>query len=104
MFFWRNIDPTTEDQQFADRGSQYRTAIFYHSEVQKQIALDSKTSMEQSGKYQKPIVTQIVPASIFYPAEEYHQNYYQKNSIRYNLYKQGSGRTGYIEKMWGKTK
>ena len=98
--FWRNIDPTTRDQQFADRGSQYRTAIFYHNEEQKKLAEQSKSELEKSGKFDKPIVTEIVEATRFYPAEDYHQDYYKKNPFHYEMYKQGSGRASFIERMW----
>lgn len=100
--FWRNIDPTNAYGQFADIGYQYRTAIFYHVEKQKELALKSKKKLEESGKFDKPIVTEIVEASIFYPAEEYHQEFYKKNPLRYNSYKVGSGRAGYIKENWGK--
>jgi len=99
--FWRNIDPTTRDRQFADTGSQYRTAIFYHDEEQRRLAEESKRELENSGKYPGPIVTEIVPASPFYPAEAYHCQYYKKNSLHYKMYRQGSGRDSYLEKMWG---
>jgi peptide-methionine (S)-S-oxide reductase len=102
--FWRNINPITIDKQFADEGSQYRTAIFYHNEEQKRIAEASKKEIEDSGKYKEPIVTQIVPASVFYPAEEYHQDYYIKNGVHYQMYRIGSGREGYLKKMWGEKK
>lgn len=99
--FWRNIDPTTPNQQFADVGSQYRTAIFYHTDEQRRLALDSKKQLERLGKFKQPIVTEIVPASTFYPAEDYHQDYYKKNPLRYKLYRIGSGREGYLKKTWG---
>ena len=98
--FWRNIDPTTVDRQFADRGSQYRTAIFYHNDEQQQIAERSKKKLQESGKFDKEIVTEIVPASEFYKAEEYHQDYYRKNTIHYKMYKRGSGRESYLEEIW----
>lgn len=100
--FWRNIDPTAIDRQFADVGSQYRTAIFYHSEEQKKLAESSKKELEKSGKFNKPIVTEIVPASEFYKAEEYHQKYYEKNQAHYKRYKYGSGRDQYLKETWGK--
>lgn len=100
--FWHNINPTTPKQQFADHGTQYRSAIFYHTEEQQRLALASKQRLEQSGKFDKPIVTEIVPATTFYPAEDYHQQYYKKNAIRYKLYRVGSGREGYLKKTWGK--
>jgi methionine-S-sulfoxide reductase len=102
--FWRNIDPTNPSGQFADWGSQYRTAIFYLNEKQKVQALESKEELDKSGKFDKPVVTQIVPASKFYPAEEYHQEFYKKNPLRYKSYKVGSGRSGFLEKVWGKEK
>ena len=99
--FWRHIDPTTPNQQFADKGTQYRTAIFHHSEEQRRLAIASKDALQRSGKFHQPIVTQIVPASTFYPAEEYHQDYYKKNPLRYQLYRAGSGREGYLKRTWG---
>jgi peptide methionine sulfoxide reductase msrA/msrB len=101
--FWRNIDPTMVNGQFADRGTQYRTAIFYHSEEQRQAAEASKRNLAESGKFPKPIATEIVPATVFYPAEEYHQKYYQKCPLRYDAYKKGSGRQSFIERTWGKS-
>ena len=98
--FWKNIDPTTLNRQFADSGTQYRTAIFYHNEEQKRFAAASKEKFEKSGRYDKPIVTEIAPASTFYPAEEYHQGYYKKCPLPYEMYKVGSGREGYLKKMW----
>ncbi|MBI2118789.1 MAG: peptide-methionine (S)-S-oxide reductase MsrA [Elusimicrobia bacterium] len=98
--FWKNIDPTKLNQQFFDVGAQYRTAIFYHSEEQKNLAQDSKSKLEKSGKFDQPIVTEIVPASTFYKAEDYHQKYYQKCPLRYKSYKIGSGRDSYLKKMW----
>jgi len=101
--FWRNVDPTTRDRQFEDAGGQYRTAIFFHSEDQRKQAMISKEKMERSGKFgDRPIVTEIVPASTFYPAEEYHQKYYQKNNVRYKFYRINSGRDQYLAKTWGK--
>ena len=99
--FWRNIDPTTLNRQFANVGTQYRTAIFYHSEEQKQSAESSKQEMERSGIYDDPIATEITPASTFYRAEEYHQKYYEKCPLKYKMYKTGSGREQYLEDMWG---
>jgi methionine-S-sulfoxide reductase len=99
--FWRNIDPTAMERQFADRGTQYRTAIFYHSEEQKRQAFESRLKLEQSEKFDQPVVTEIVAATEFYPAENYHQEYYRKHPGRYRLYKEGSGRAGYIRKVWG---
>ncbi len=98
--FWRSIDPTQKDGQFADRGSQYRTAIFYHSEEQRRRAEASKAALERSGKFARPIVTEIVAAKEFYPAEEYHQDYYRKNPLHYERYRHGSGRGPFLEEMW----
>ena len=102
--FWKNIDPTTLDQQFADHGSQYRTAIFYHSPEQKKLALESKNKIEKSRKFSSPIVTEITPASTFYVAEDYHQKYYEKNPFQYKLYKKGSGRENFIHQLWNDEK
>jgi len=102
--FWKNIDPTTRNQAFADIGTQYRTAIFYHNEEQRKLALESKEKLEKLGKFGKPIVTEIVPAGKFWPGEDYHQCYYQKNAIHYKTYRIGSGREGYLKKMWGEKK
>jgi peptide methionine sulfoxide reductase msrA/msrB len=96
--FWNQIDPTDEGGQFADRGSQYRTAIFYHDDSQRVLAEQSKMALEQSQRFQKPIVTEIVPASRFHPAEEYHQDFYEKNPERYKQYRRGSGREEFIAK------
>ena len=98
--FWRQIDPTDPEGQFHDKGSSYRTAIFYHSEEQKQIAEASKQRLAESGRFSKPIVTEITPASTFYPAEEYHQDYYKKNPLRYKMYRKGSGRDAFIQSAW----
>jgi methionine-S-sulfoxide reductase len=102
--FWKNIDPTNELGQFADVGSQYLTAIFYINEDQKNIAEESKSNLTSSGKFTRPIVTEILTANTFYPGEEYHQDYYKKNASHYNRYKVGSGRSGFIDKIWGKEK
>ena len=99
--FWRSIDPTTLNRQFADAGTQYRTAIFYHDDQQKQAAEASKKKLDDSGKFDAPIVTAISPASVFYRAQDYHQKYYVKCPIRYQSYKKGSGRQGYLEDTWG---
>jgi methionine-S-sulfoxide reductase len=99
--YWRNIDPTNPSGQFADYGSQYRTAIFYHDEEQKKLAAKSKKELERSDKFDKSIVTEIVPATIFYAAETYHQEYYINHPLRYNGYKVGSGRAGYLKNTWG---
>lgn len=98
--FWRQIDPTDGGGQFADRGNHYTTAIFYGDEEQKRIAQQSKEQLEQSGIFEDPIVTKIIPATQFYKAEEYHQDYYRKNVLHYNAYKKGSGREAFIQKNW----
>lgn len=99
--FWRNIDPTQVLGQFADHGTQYRTAIFYHNEEQKKLAEASKAKLAASKKFSDPIVTEITAAGPFYKAEDYHQGYARKNAFRYGLYRQGSGRSGYLQKTWG---
>lgn len=98
--FWQQIDPTDAGGQFNDRGTSYRTAIFYHNENQKELAEASKAELASSGRFAKPIVTQILPAGPFYRAEEKHQHYYKKNSFHYRLYKEGSGRARYIRENW----
>lgn len=99
--FWKNIDPTSENAQFADRGVQYRTVIFYHNAEQQRAAVSSKTALEKSGKFASRIVTEIAAAAEFYPAEDYHQNYYVSEPLRYKNYKRGSGREGFIKRVWG---
>ncbi|MEO5579554.1 MAG: peptide-methionine (S)-S-oxide reductase MsrA, partial [Gemmatimonadaceae bacterium] len=101
--FWRNIDPLTAKGQFCDEGSQYRSAIFYHGDDQRSAADASKKALERSGRLKAPIVTQIVAASTFYPAEDYHQNYYRKNPIRYRFYRSRCGRDDRLEEVWGKS-
>lgn len=100
--FWRQIDPTDPGGQFYDRGQSYQTAIFFHTDEQKRLAEESKKKMDASGIFPKPIVTKILPAKPFYEAEDYHQQYYKKNPMRYQLYSFGSGRKGYLKKTWGK--
>lgn len=100
--FWRNVDPTTPDRQFCDRGDQYRPAIFYQNEEQKQLAEASKQVIEQTKTFSEPIRIEIVQASEFYPAETYHQDYYKKNPIRYKFYKWNCGRAQRLQKLWGK--
>ena len=97
--FWHNVDPLVKDRQFCDRGNQYRTAIFYHDETQRRLAEASKKAKEK--ELGKPIVTEIVPASQYYPAEEYHQDYYRKNPIRYKFYRANCGRDARLEQLWG---
>lgn len=100
--FWTQIDPTDDGGQFHDRGSSYRTAIFYHTEEQRILAEASKKQLAESGRFTKPIVTEILPASTFYEAEEYHQDYYKKNPEHYKEDRKKSGRDQFIEKYWGK--
>ena len=102
--FWMNVDPTTPNQQFADVGDQYRSAILYHDEEQKRLAEKSKEDLEKSGRFKKPIVTEITKAAIFYKAEDYHQKYYQKNPFQYKFYRFGSGRDQYLKKTWADQK
>ncbi|RDU37742.1 methionine sulfoxide reductase [Neobacillus piezotolerans] len=102
--FWQQIDPTDPGGQFGDRGSSYRTAIFYHSEEQRALAEESKRQLEESGRFSRPIVTDILPAKPFYRAEENHQHYYKKNAWHYNTYKEGSGRARFIRENWKKKK
>ena len=99
--FWRNIDPLAKDRQFCDTGSQYRSAIFYHNEEQKRLAEASKKTLEQSKRFKGPIYMEIVPASEFYPAEEYHQKYYKKNPLRYKFYRFNCGRDQRLKELWG---
>ncbi len=99
--FWQQIDPTDAGGQFYDRGGSYQTAIFYHTVEQKQMAEASKETLQNSGRFNHPIVTPIIPAKPFYLAEEYHQDYYKKNPAHYNRYRIGSGRQTFIEQNWG---
>ena len=99
--FWHNIDPLARNRQFCDTGSQYRSAVFYQDDDQKGVALASKRKLEQSGLFTESIVTEIVAATTFYPAEEYHQNYYMKNPLRYKFYRYGCGRDRRLEELWG---
>jgi peptide-methionine (S)-S-oxide reductase len=99
--FWRNVDPLDPKGQFCDKGNQYRTGIFYHDEKQRELAEASKRGLEKSGRLKSPIVTQIVAASEFYPAEAYHQDYYQKNPVRYKFYRLNCGRDQRLEQLWG---
>lgn len=98
--FWRQIDPTDPGGQFVDRGDQYRTAIFYHDAVQKTAAEASKQALKESGRFEKDIVTQILPAAVFHPAEPYHQNYYKCHPVRYKFYRHNSGRDQALKKLW----
>ncbi|WP_026692991.1 peptide-methionine (S)-S-oxide reductase MsrA [Peribacillus kribbensis] len=98
--YWPQIDPTDDEGQFFDRGSQYRTAIFYHNDHQKSLAQKTLKELEESGRFKKPIVTEILPAAIFYPAEEYHQDFYKKNPKEYKQERIESGRDTFIEENW----
>ncbi len=101
--FWHNVDPTTPNAQFCDHGNQYRTAIFYHDETQKRLVDESKQAVESSKSFPQPIVTEIVPSSVFYSAEDYHQDFYKKNPVRYKFYKWNCGRSQRLEQLWGKS-
>ena len=101
--FWHNIDPLAKDYQFCDHGSQYRSGIFYLDAAQKAAADASKQALQSSGRFQQPIVTEIVPAGKFWPAEEYHQDYYKKNPIRYKFYRGGCGRDARLREVWGES-
>ncbi|QHT46807.1 peptide-methionine (R)-S-oxide reductase MsrB [Bacillus sp. SB49] len=100
QLFWQQIDPTDAGGQFADRGQSYTTAIYYHSAEQKRLAEESKQGLEESGKFKAPIVTEILPAEVFYPAEDKHQDYYKKSKFHYKRYKKGSGRADFIKNHW----
>ena len=100
--FWRNVDPVTPNAQFCDHGNQYRSAVFYGTDEEKRLAEESKSAIEQSKRFTDPIVTQFAKASTFYPAEEYHQDFYKKNPIRYKYYKFSCGRAQRLEALWGK--
>ena len=100
--FWHNIDPTVKDRQFCDVGRQYKSAIFYHNGEQRRKAEASKKALEESKRFNGPIYTEIVPASQFYPAEEYHQGYYKKNPVRYKFYRWKCGRDERLRELWGK--
>jgi peptide-methionine (S)-S-oxide reductase len=99
--FWKNIDPITPNRQFCDIGTQYRSAIYYHNEEQKRLAEASKKALENSARFQQPIVTEIAAASPFYPAEEDHQDYYKKNPLRFKFYKYRCGRDQRLKELWG---
>jgi len=99
--FWMQIDPTDPGGQFGDRGPQYRSAIFYLNDEQKALAEKSKEALAKSGRFKKPVTTEILRATAFYPAEDYHQDYYKKNPIWYKFYRYGSGRDQFLEKAWG---
>jgi peptide-methionine (S)-S-oxide reductase len=99
--FWRNVDPLTANAQFCDHGNPYRAVIFYQNEEQQRLAEESKRTLEQSKRFAQPIVTELVMASQFYPAEDYHQDFYKKNPIRYKFYKYNCGRAQRLEELWG---
>jgi peptide-methionine (S)-S-oxide reductase len=100
--FWRNVDPTVRDRQFCDVGTQYRTAIFWHDEEQRREAEASRAELDRTKPFREKIVTEIVPAAEFYPAEEYHQKYYKKNPLRYQYYRAAYGRDARLKELWGK--
>ena len=99
--FWRNIDPTVRDAQFCDHGQQYLTAIFYHDDKQRQLAQRSKEMLDKTKPFKEPVVTEITAASAFYAAEEYHQDFYKKNPVRYKFYRYNCGRDQRLEQLWG---
>ena len=101
--FWRNIDPVARDRQFCDRGSQYRSGIFYHDTEQDRLARESKTRLGRSGRFSEPIATEVVRAGSFYAAEEYHQDYYLKHPLRYKFYRYQCGRDRRLQRLWGET-
>jgi peptide-methionine (S)-S-oxide reductase len=101
--FWKNVDPLVPNAQFCDHGSQYRAVIFYGNEEEKRQAEASRQAIEQAKRFTEPIVTQIVTASKFYPAEDYHQDFYKKNPVRYKFYKYNCGRAQRLEQLWGKS-
>lgn len=102
--FWHNVDPLTSNAQFCDHGNQYRSAIFYSDDTQKRLAEASKQAIEKSGRFHEKIVTEIVPAGKFWPAEEYHQKYHVKNPVRYSYYRFACGRDRRLEELWGPRK
>lgn len=99
--YWHNIDPTVTDRQFCDTGHQYRSAIFYHTEEQRRLAMKSKEILEKNKPFREQLVTEITQASEFYPAEEYHQHYYKKNPLRYKYYRTSCGRDRRLKELWG---
>jgi peptide-methionine (S)-S-oxide reductase len=100
--FWHNIDPTRAGGQFCDRGNQYRSEIFYHTAEQERLATQSKAALMEQKPFKDPVLTEITQATTFYPAEDYHQDYYQKNPVRYKFYRYGCGRDSRLEELWGK--
>jgi peptide-methionine (S)-S-oxide reductase len=101
--FWRNIDPTTPNAQFCDHGSQYRSGIFFLNEEQHRQAVASREQVDRTKPFREPIVTEITRATTFYPAEDYHQDYYKKNPLRYKFYRANCGRDSRLEQLWGKS-
>ena len=101
--FWQSHDPTTLNRQGNDVGTQYRSVIFYHDEEQRKIAEESKAAADATGVFDDPIVTEITAASTYWPGEQYHQDYYQRNKFRYTLYRRGCGRDRVLKKLWGDT-
>ena len=99
--FWRNIDPTNANGQFCDWGSQYRSEIFFHDDEQRKLAVGSKAALEELKPFKEPVVTQVTAATTFWPAEDYHQDYYTKNPVRYKFYRYGCGRDKRLEELWG---
>ena len=99
--FWRNVDPLAKNRQFCDVGEQYRSAIFYHDEEQRRLAEETKRAIEASGRFDRPVATEIVPAGEFWAAEDYHQDYYRKNPIRYKFYSFNCGRERRLRELWG---
>ena len=99
--YWHNIDPTTPNRQFCDAGTQYRSAIFYMNDEQKRLAEESLAELKKNKPFKGPIVTEITAATKFYPAEDYHQDYYQKNPVRYKFYRYGCGRDARLQELWG---
>ena len=99
--FWRNVDPLTRNRQFCDHGTQYRTAIFFHDAEQERLSRESKRRIDESNRFAAPVVTEIVEAGVFWAAEDYHQDYYLNNSIRYKFYRFGCGRDRRLEELWG---
>ena len=101
-YFWRHVDPTDAGGQFVDRGAQYRSVIFYHDAEQQRLAEASKQALEKSKRFSKPIVTEILPLTKFFPAEDYHQDYYKTHAVKYKYYRWNSGRDQFIQKVWGR--
>lgn len=103
-YFWRHVDPTRDDGQFCDRGSQYRPAIFYQDKAQKKLAIASTKKTEETKPFEQTLKVELIQAGTFYPAEDYHQDYYKKNPVRYNFYRFNCGRDARVEQLWGESK